>query len=174
MIDVDRELQWISTLGGPLILMGRTSVDSWSGDQIPDHFGASDYDRAAEIPGYAGILDVVGRNALVLPMPDQTTCLDVSHGSYLLVRWIGANDEAGVLDALSRLDLDQEWGDPQLRLVVEANEVTLFDSVFAGNEIDECLNFRVEPGSYQVFIREYRPSPDIDLLLILLKLAVVA
>lgn len=173
MLKIEDGLRWISSLGGPLILMERAALPSWSGDLASETHPwmdrVSDYDRAGEIEDYVGILNVDHHKALVLSMPDQTSYVSVNPRAFLLIRWIGADSEEMVLNTLRELDLDQPWIDTNAQIHFESGELALFDSVYAGSEITDSLNIRTDPGDYNISILSYRPTAQIDLLLILMR-----
>lgn len=172
MLKIENGLPWISSLGGPLILMERHTLTDWKGDSGHENAHhqnfVSDYDRAGEIEDYVGLLDVGEYTALVLSMPDHTSYVSINSGMFLLVRWIGADSEEQILNTLRKLNLDQPWIDTNVRIRFRSSELVLFDSVYAGNEVTDSLIMNISPGNYRVSILSYQPNIQTDLLLILI------
>ncbi len=173
MLKIEKELKWISTLGGPLILMEHTALNAWRGDSDPesssDEIETSDYERACSIEDYVGVIKVADSTALVLgDLPSQTAHVQINTRTFLLVRWIWANDEEQVREILSGLSLEQDWSDTEANLTFPKGNLVLFDSVYDGESLSECLKIQVEPGNYHVSTRSYQPNKEINLFLILI------
>lgn len=153
-------------------MMEQVVLHSWSGDLASNSHPwmnmMSDYERAGEIEDYVGILNVGEQRSLVLSMPDQTSYILLNPREFLLVRWIGADSEEEVLNTLKEFDLKQSWIDTNLQIHFESGELVLFDSVYAGSEVTDSLNINTDPGDYSISVLSYRPTDQIDLLLILI------
>ena len=96
------ENRWVTSLGGPLILIPQSACHLWNGappDYPDDEEG--DYGRACAVDDYIGLIDVGHAQALVLgDYPAQTTFLP-DHG--ILLRKIAGNDDDEVLEAALKL-----------------------------------------------------------------------
>ncbi|MFE3269288.1 Imm21 family immunity protein [Streptomyces sp. NPDC059215] len=71
---MDSENSWVTSAGGPLILIPESVCQQWVGAPCtyPDDQG--DYGRTCEVDGYVGLIDVGGTQALVLgDTPARTT-----------------------------------------------------------------------------------------------------
>jgi Immunity protein 21 len=96
------EITWVTSLGGPLILVPQSACPLWGGapPNYPDEEG--DYGRACAVDGYIGLIDVGHAKALVLgDYPARTTFLP--DYSILLREIAGANDEEVITAALGTL-----------------------------------------------------------------------
>ena len=95
------ENRWVTSLGGPLILIPQSACHLWNGapPDYPDEEG--DYGRACAVDDYIGLIDVGHTQALVLgDYPARTTFLP-DHG--ILLRKIAGNDDDEVLEAALKL-----------------------------------------------------------------------
>ena len=171
MLEIEGKLVWISTLGGPLILMQQDALNDWKGDlgykEPPDSEFISDYDRACAVKEYVEILQVGDSVALVLgDLPSHTTYVQINPKIFLLIRWIGAENEDHVLGALRDFDLEQSWIDTGIVISFGSGDLILFDSVYAGNEMTEFLKIKTEPGDFRVSTLSYHPDETLDLFII--------
>src|SRR5687767_11542320 len=94
-------LHWIASNGGPLMLLERELLASWSGTEPSADSTAhearfrldittapSDYDRACSVQGTTAIIPVGDRDALVLAgEPFETTWIPRSSSAGEIVRW---------------------------------------------------------------------------------------
>lgn len=173
MLKIDKQIKWISSLGGPLILVDRKDLRKWKGDSassISDP-AATDYDRAGEIADFIGYVKAESSKLLVLgDLPSHTTVFRIDFRTLLFVRWIWASSEEQVRNSLLELDLTKVvWNDSSDKISFASGDLTLFDSVYAGDEDFDSLRIRVEPGDYDVATFAYNPLPEISLFLILVK-----
>jgi hypothetical protein len=102
------ESKWVTTLGGPHILIPQSACHLWNGAprNYPDEEG--DYGRACAVDDYVGLIDVGHARALVFAdHPGRTTFLP-SHG--ILLREIAGGDDDEVLEATLRLLPTVNWG----------------------------------------------------------------
>ena len=174
MLNISDELGWVSSLGGPLIVMDRSLMSNWSGDVGPGNHrfqeSVSDYDRACEVEGYVGTVEIDGGKALVLnDLPSQTTAFSVDSKRVLLARWIWAENEDYAKDALRRFDLEQLWNDTGLYIRFETGELVLFDSVIKGSELVASIRLVVESGSFGISYFAYQPDDQTRLFMIKLE-----
>ena len=98
-------------MGGPLIVIPVSALDQWDGcteggivvggSDVPD-----DYDRACDVEGWAGVIDVGTKaSGLVLADEPATTCyLDEQR---IFLRWLAADSDAELLEAAKAV-----WSDP--------------------------------------------------------------
>ncbi|RKS10187.1 immunity protein 21 of polymorphic toxin system [Nocardiopsis sp. Huas11] len=105
MIEPTR-LDWVESLGGPLVLVPDSCLDRWTGaldeedvppEEVDDLGLAGDYSLACAVEDYLGNVPVGGGagEALVLGDCPDTTAFLPSHGC--LVRWRGADSERQIL-----------------------------------------------------------------------------
>lgn len=167
-------LEWISTTGGPLILMPNRLLPVWSGaPSEPDGsandesfaFTESDYQRACAIKGDIGVIQVGDGEALVLAEEVlETTWHPMSDGG-ILARWVFGDADETVEKYLRSLPTSLSWRvGPNLK--VSSSDLVLFDSVFSGDRIlTPTLRFSLPPAVYQVGTTRYSPDTDTELLL---------
>ncbi|MFF8991630.1 immunity 21 family protein [Streptomyces sp. NPDC014983] len=149
-------LEWVESGGGPLIAVPEVVLPFWAGADSEEL--DTDYDRACEVPGYAGLLPVGDSAALVLGDEPAATSYLPEHGTF--VRWSAADSErellAGVPAALESAVWEQElrWEVP--------GPVVLFDSAWPGGEADRQEHLRVPlaAGTYGVHAAYAQPGPE--------------
>ena len=142
------ETAWVTSLGGPLILVPQSACPLWGGAP-PNYRGEEgDYGRACAIDGYIGLIDVGHAKALVLgDYPARTTFLP---GHRILLREIaGDNDEEVIAAALGALPA-VDWESPLTWEITEP--LILFDSAFDYPYVvaaaEEQLRIDLAPGRY--------------------------
>jgi len=152
-------LKWLNSLGGPLILLPEELVGHWRG------MDGGDYDRACAVDDYVGLVDVNTGTGLVLDDEPLQTCWSaLSAESGMLVRWVHADSEASVTNALRNVPASI-WEVTRLRIRTESGKFLLFDSVLSGKEVEDSLLIAVRPGIYAIDSAEYRPDAKTCLIL---------
>ncbi|MEW2272131.1 hypothetical protein GTY41_22420 [Streptomyces sp. SID685] len=149
-------LEWVESGGGPLIAVPEVVLPFWAGADSEEL--DTDYDRACEVSGYAGLLPVGDSAALVLGDEPAATSYLPEHTAF--VRWSAADSErdllAGVPAALETAVWEQElrWQVP--------GPVVLFDSAWPGGEADRQEHLRVPltAGSYAVRAAYAQPGAE--------------
>jgi hypothetical protein len=142
---------WVTSLGGPLILVPQSACPLWGGGSLQTHpDGKGDYGRACAVDDYIGLIDVGHTTALVLgDYPARTRFLPEQG---ILLREIAGDDEDEVLAALLEALPIITWQNPLTWEVTEP--LMLFDSVYdypyvlTANE--EQLRIDLAPGLYLV------------------------
>ncbi|APO96863.1 hypothetical protein BI313_21820 [Xanthomonas vesicatoria] len=131
-----RQLQWIESAGGPLVLMHAACLPGWSGTAPAlSNSGTTDYARACWIDDDMGLVATASGCALVLgDEPDRTALIERDEAVFI-VRWRWAPSEDALLSALhSAL--------PTLEFVTSgvfstrAGVHLLFDSAVPGAHVD--------------------------------------
>ena len=103
------QLPWVDSGGGPLIAVPTSALGEWTGASMDDGDSWGDYDRACQVDGFVGVLDVGADQALVLAdEPASTTYLPDRR---IFVRWIYANSEAEVVRLVPRALKIADWKD---------------------------------------------------------------
>ncbi|MEV4216660.1 Imm21 family immunity protein [Nonomuraea sp. NPDC049725] len=158
-------LTWVSTTGGPHILVPESSCRHWRGVPMDYSDDEGDYGRACAVDGYIGLIDVGRVPALVFgDHPGMTTYL---RSRRTLVRWMGADSEAELLGvAIDALDSRTVPWDEELLWDVH-EPVILFDSSCAHEHIaaEDHLLIDLAPGSYTVRAG-YVDRPDASAILV--------
>ncbi|HVB43973.1 MAG TPA: Imm21 family immunity protein [Streptosporangiaceae bacterium] len=160
------ENRWVTSLGGPLILIPQSACHLWNGvpRNYPDEEG--DYGRACAVDDYIGLIDVGHAQALVLgDYPARTTFLP---GPDILLREIAGNDDGEVLEATLKLLPAINWGS---RLTWEITEpLILFDSAYDYPHViaeqEEHLRVDLTPGRYTAEAA-YLEIPDTAYLILI-------
>ncbi|WP_327152131.1 Imm21 family immunity protein [Nocardia sp. NBC_01329] len=156
---------WVHSAGGPLLIAPESELGHWAGvEDAEDMDGAvetwGDYGRACSVRNYIGLVAVGSQQALVLgDQPARTTYLP---GERVFLRGAAAGSDEELVDVVRRVLRDITW-DPDEDLVWEVREpVMLFDSAWAGAEIepDNRLLVDLDPGSYRVRATSLRDSGD--------------
>lgn len=157
-------LQWLDTDAGVLLLLSVNLKPLWSGIEAPKDgrviqatfrwnpdAPASDYDRACDVSGYAGLIPVGSGVGLVLgedPLP--TTWHPLPEGGILLVR-LYTSETGNYPDTIPPLPTDLTWetvGD----FSTDGSPLVLFDSTEPGDEPPNFPSVPVElaEGRYAV------------------------
>ena len=169
---IENNLKWISSKGGPLILMPQPLLQYWNGIYVLNTYRpnfATDYDRACNIEEYVGVINIADEKGLVLgDLPSHTSYVSVDPETVILVRWVWADDEEQVERILREMSLDQHWIDTNIRILFDSGNLVLFDSAQRGNTIDDFLNIDVNSGNYKISTFSYQPNKELNLFLILM------
>jgi hypothetical protein len=183
------ELRWLGSDGGPLLLVPGEHVLSWEGIDPPSngrhldaHFRwdgpdspATDYDRACDVQGWIGLLDVGSGQGVVLGGEPLSTAWQASAGvgesgedpCGIFIRWEYANSEAEVLEALKHVPATI-WRDDGLLLSVTYEPLYLLDSAYnPAWRLDEgyYMTIQLPPGRYSIATAEYKPDSHMSLVL---------
>ena len=187
MLSHGPELTWMNSNGGPLLLVSGEYLSSWrgiwpppDGQHIEAQFRwsgpdepATDYDRACDVTGYLGLLDIGAGQGLVLgdephstawqPLPAGGNDDDISG---LLIRWVYANSDFDTFAALEYVPRDA-WRDDGLALDVGHEPLYLLDAAYGGSALEgeDHLTIHLPPGRYSIATTEYEPDDHTRLLL---------
>lgn len=167
-LSVDFGTTWVSSGGGPLILMPEGAMPHWEGTDIPsaersvtasfryDPSGASatDYDQACDIKDDIGLISVGESWGLVLnASPDDTTWHSWTEAEGCLIR-LGYLDED--IDFAEHLEIirSREGKQEGMVLSVSSEPLYLFDAAFNGNfvlQTQQFIRFSLPAGQYAVY-----------------------
>ncbi len=178
---ITRRSDWIETLGGPIVVMPDDLLAFWEGSNPPssirtistsskwnDEGPATDYDRACEVGGLLGQLDVVAGQVIVLndePLPTAWFVDSRRPNLGAFVRWVYAPSDLNVDRAVAAAMDAGEWiaeatwriGEPRLHA---------FDASLAGCDIDEGgLQLHVAPGPVNISTKRHRYDDDTEIVL---------
>ncbi|MCE7001784.1 immunity 21 family protein [Kibdelosporangium philippinense] len=119
--------EWVESLGGPLIVVPVSALNSWTGSV------GDDYDRACQVDGFAGAIPVGGAQGLVLADDPATTCYLPEYHAFL--RWLAADSEADLVAAAEAALADPatEWED--CGTWETDGPAVLFDSAVSGADL---------------------------------------
>lgn len=182
---------WLASDGGPLLLVPGEYLSAWEGVGLPSggrviqaHFRwagpdkpATDYDRACDVEGYLGQLEIGGGSGLVLgDQPAMTAWWPVTKNHSTapdivgyLVRWIAADSEEEMRAAAIAADQDKtvQWQNTGLSIRVSNQPIYLLDSAAPSSwlEDDDFLTIDLEPGVYEVATADHVPNPRTSMVL---------
>ncbi|WP_232838762.1 Imm21 family immunity protein [Streptomyces geranii] len=143
------ELNWVASMGGPLIVIPVSALQEWSGCTeagmiIGDTDDPDDYDRACAVEDLAAVIDVgpAGAQALVLGDESARTCYLPERRAF--VRRLAADSDTELLVAAERL-LDNPTTAWEAAGVWETDgPAMLMDSAEAGADLDRPYPDRPE------------------------------
>ncbi|MCA8277346.1 immunity 21 family protein [Burkholderia sp. AU30280] len=116
---------WISSSGGPLVVMEEAKASLWNGMSG----NPSDYDLACQSADYSSKLAVHGSDVLVLGDEPLQTAVATSDSRLLIVRWKWADSEANVRVAIEQIDFDTVNVVEKLTITWANQPLVLFDAV---------------------------------------------
>ena len=150
----------IESAGGPLLLLPDRARGDWTG------VAGDDYERACEVDGYLGVLDVGEDQALVIGDEPASTALLPTRAadSLVIAKWTYGPDDASVIASLRGVHLKRFPG-PEVKFTFRSSPQSLFDSGFPGDEVDEHLTARLPAGEYVASTLVFEPARDISLVL---------
>ena len=168
---MERIVNWITSAGGPLILLAERELENWGGvvDTIKDWPGResyspggqpTDYDRAGAVHDYLGRIPVGPTLALVIadePLP--TAWVPAAGGGTIVGLYYSESDDPPLqwLDTIPE-ELFREDG----TFNVEEGRLFLFDSALAGRNVknmsEDFLVIELKPGVYQIATALYKPD----------------
>lgn len=153
-------MEWISSEGGPLILISRKYLADWTGIE------GDDYDRACAIDDYAGVIRVSSSQGLVFgDEPCQTAIYYAENIGVLIVRWQWAESESSVQRFVKSLTAEEfKTPEEEIEYRVNNGSLLLFDSVLSGNEA-EGLSVNLSESTYLVTTICYTPNDKTSLIL---------
>jgi Immunity protein 21 len=158
-------MKWVSSAGGPLVLVPSISVADWHGCSNGNG-SASDYDVACSTEGYARALRLRDTNVLVLNDEPLQTAFFHDDDRPFLVRWMYAPNQQHVDDALK--GLREKLGPPVevTEFRVDAPEMVLMDAAEEGSSPihGERLVLNLKVATHRVLTYVNKPSIDVALL----------
>jgi hypothetical protein len=161
---MDSSLKWISSEGGPLILLEHRLISSWGGAFAPQD--ETDYDRACAIEDYVGLISVGPGYGLVLgdePMQTSWSTLTEENGG-VLVRWQWARNENAVIRTLHQVP-EELWTHTDLSFSKTEGPLLLFDAACPGKNIVSSLTIDLGRGRYSIDFAHYQPDRETSLIL---------
>jgi hypothetical protein len=154
-------MRWISSAGGPLVLLPKVSLPRWQGTSgVP-----SDYDVACGVEGYLGVIEKAGYSLLVLGDEPLQTAVSRLNGKPCLVRWVYAPSPGAAETAVAAM-LPVHLRGPleSVTLRIEGSPLVLMDAGATGEHPGDTLELELEPGAYRVHVYELAPAQDMKFL----------
>lgn len=152
-------MRWITSAGGPLVLVPKTMTVRWRG--VSD--GGDDYAAACTVDDYVGVIRWNGVDVLVLnDEPLATTCL--AGGLTTFLRWMYAPNEDAITNAIQ--DMSCQFSERQRGVAFDcrATRYILFDAGSPGQSIVEMIEVDIAPGSYVVESHVWKPNENVGLI----------
>jgi hypothetical protein len=152
---------WVTPERGPLLLIPRPALMAWGGVEQPRNgrvvearsrwrepdAPATDYDRACDLPGPLAVIDVNGREALVLGGEPLTTTWVPQRDGGVLVRGVGSDSRPPSLPSSQTL-AGIQWQAMDVRVTSRESSWVLLDAACPGWEIDYSCAVSLHPGTY--------------------------
>lgn len=158
-------MKWISSAGGPLIVLPDSLRSQWQGVRAGGEGATSDYELACGVDGYVGVIRKEGHEILVLGDEPLQTAVARLGGRPCLVRWAFAPSVEYAESVLADIDPGLLQGPLEYTEVRFASTpLVVMDSGDAGAEANELLHFEVKPGNYSVRVYRFAPSVDAKFL----------
>ncbi|MCZ7667020.1 MAG: immunity 21 family protein [Chloroflexi bacterium] len=169
----ENAMRWITSEGGPLLLLDERSLNEWGGvielltgppasESWSPGGKPTDYDRACSVEGYVGLIPVGTQKAVVLGgeplrtawMPGRTMA------GGMFVRWFFGESEVDFLNWANRVPKDTFRSDGEVAW--QRRSLVLFDAAVAGRNVkkrpEEYLSIEFEPGIYEIKTAVYQPD----------------
>ena len=152
---------WIETGGGPHLLVPEELLPMWRGiegwSEHGDPNDRSDYARACRVTNWIDTIRCGDGSATVLAGdvgPIAWIATDGVDGGYF-VQWLGIDDEADILPALSSRRLQDALADETLEHAVlqtgASGMLRLIDSADVGTDlVQPNRSINLKPGSYDI------------------------
>ncbi len=175
------QFNWTDTSGGPLLLLLGELMPLWEGTNVPsggrvvnarfslEGIGtpATDFDRACDVEGDLGLINVGEGQGLVLGgelMPTAWWPADGSESGGTLIRQNYTSDDDDVIQAVSELP-DHLWEPTGLLFNAGREPLYLFDSAHPGISADDLIEIKLAAGTYSILTCEYAPAKDAFLVM---------
>jgi hypothetical protein len=171
-------MKWIGTQGGPLLLLPQSLVKLWGGCVASytavyylSNDGATavtDYDRACNVSGAAGLLQLGTEQCMVFGNECCQATWIPATGSVIgyLVRWLYADGEDSILSAVSTLS-ENLFQEPGLQFITRSGPLLLTDSAIPGKKMLEGNSLMIDlpSGQYRVQTELFQSRQQLGLLL---------
>jgi hypothetical protein len=142
---------WISSEGGPLILMHRSQLRTWhgaAGKGRDEHGFETDYDWACSVEEEVAVYEGPSQMLVLGDEPDATSLRSIG-ADIVLVRWRAAPSAESMEDALARRIGDLRF-EPIARFTTRPGEHLLFDSADVGWDANPALVATLDGHTYEV------------------------
>ena len=157
-------MRWITSAGGPLVLIPETMAVQWHG--VSD--GGSDYAAACTIDDYVGVIRWNGVDVLILnDEPLATTCL--TSGLTMFLRWMYAPNEDAIANVIRSITSHFSRRERGIAFSCQAARYVLFDAGTPGQNIGEAIEVDIAPGPYVIETHIWEPSEDVGVVVHVLR-----
>lgn len=150
-------MEWISSDGGPLIVIEENYLPIWRGASDSLDGGLADYERVGEITDWLGFINVGAGTVLVLSGDDTaTTWLESFTGSQsMLLRWIYANTEDEIINTAQSLFEKVKAETNSVSWAIKCDLVLLAACEAGEDEMYPRLRIKIPSGNYKISTIEY-------------------
>jgi hypothetical protein len=176
------KLQWISSSGGPLVVLPESLLEHWSGVDPPADGRridakarwdparpATDYDRACDVEDPIAALELGAESALVIGGEPPMTAFVPRPDGGLLVGWIDGGSEQELLRYLEGREFESDT-DAVAMIDVRPGPLLVFDAACPGVEVEEDrLVLDLHPGRYMASATPSEPGATVSLSVIRLQ-----
>ncbi|MFI7129681.1 Imm21 family immunity protein [Nonomuraea sp. NPDC050153] len=165
-------LSWITPLGGPLIALPESAIETWHGALGPDGDDDppeedTDYWKVCRLHGSAAVFEHAGHDALALT--DESVPATYLPDRSLFVRRLAQASDQEILSGVDKITGTARW--ELIAPLTVAEPLVLFDSVYAGTEAPERIRLDLPPGRYEVRAAHHEPDGDSPLWVSLVELS---
>lgn len=165
----DQDVIWISSNGGPLLLLEQRLLCDWHG--FHDSGDPDDYDRACEIEPFFGKISVGNGEALVFANPSPASIRKIDTLTVAIFRVIYALDSQS--SELHFSDFLSHRGNvvDECTFDTQSAEMCLFDAAYEGTEATkgDHVFFDLESGLHLATSSIVQPDGDTMLHIVLIQ-----
>lgn len=185
MLHKSNDLKWISSNGGPLVLLPKQVSSFWMGCYFSNTEGVltneyeatdeqlailqlenvkTDYDRACEVINYLSLIHVHGQTGIVIADEPCPTAWYPENLGGILVRLRYTNEIKNIPNILLTLP-NHIWEKESFCFNLQEEILTLFDSAQHGKNVVDSIEIKLPLGDYEVFTANYSPDNQNALIL---------
>lgn len=175
----DDDFDWLTTYGGPTIIIGERSIKYWSGigsieaskefkyDEAEDFMNPklSHYGQACEIDELVGVINNIEVPGSVIVIGDEpnpmTIMSDKENTELIIIKWDYGESEEEFYSFLIYGELVnlKNWSVDFETELIEKDYLLVDATVFGFETKDEqMVKFEVKPGIYQMTTKRYQPN----------------
>ena len=156
----DRDMQYVSSLGGPRVMLPTSDIVRWI-----DELGTSPtpdnglYGLVCSISEYCGIISPWGTPLLIFGDDPSDIFYLADENDGLLVRWVGA-ESFERLAAFAIAEASTDSWDEEIEIEIVAEAMTIMDTCAVHNDDARRIDLAMRIGTYKLYSR-YAESSDV-------------
>ena len=179
-------MNWISSTGGPSIIISNKSKENWSGVatyksikegefiEAEDFLDPSQchYGRACTIEDYLGIIDFSeGEKVIVIGDEPSSITILMDADTLYIIKWYSGESKESFEQYINLKNFEQVKWNLELNVELNLRDYVLMDASAVGLDLEgeEMIHFHMKKGNYLVYTGVY--DPDEKTRMILHKLA---
>lgn len=153
-------MQYVSSLGGPRVLLPTSDIRRWI-DKFGESRSAEDglYGLANSINAYCGAISPWGTQLLIFGDDPADIFYFPNHFDGLLVRWVGA-DSLDQLRDFALAEANRSSWDERMELKVVENDMTIMDTCSHHEDNAPRIHLVMRKGTYAICSR-YAENSDV-------------